>query len=187
VPFGFCDQEITMGATAEVDPRAFRQALGQFATGVAVITAEGADGQSIGLTMSSFNSVSVDPPLILFSIDRKAFSLNAMTEAKGYAVNILGRDQEHLSNKFAKALGDKWVAVEHTLGHEAAPLIAGALAHFECVPYAHYDGGDHVIFVGRVVKFTAYPANEPLVFFRGAYRSLADTERSPEWPLPMHY
>ncbi len=176
-----------MGATADVDPRAFRQALGQFATGVAVITAEAADGQAIGLTMSSFNSVSVDPPLILFSIDRKAFSLKAMTDAKGYAVNILGRDQEHLSNKFARALDDKWAAVEHTLGHEAAPLIAGALAHFECAPYAQYDGGDHVIFVGRVVKFTAYPANEPLVFFRGAYRSLASTERSPEWPLPMHY
>lgn len=176
-----------MGATADVDPRAFRQALGQFATGVAVITAESADGNAIGLTMSSFNSVSVDPPLILFSIDRKAFSLKAMTEAKGYAVNILGRDQEYLSNKFAKALDDKWAAVEHTLGHEAAPLIAGTLAHFECAPYAQYDGGDHVIFVGRVVKFTAYPANEPLVFFRGAYRSLASTERSPEWPLPMHY
>jgi flavin reductase (DIM6/NTAB) family NADH-FMN oxidoreductase RutF len=178
---------MTMGATADVDPRAFRQALGQFATGVAVITAEAADGHAIGLTMSSFNSVSVDPPLILFSIDRKAFSLKAMTEAKGYAVNILGRDQEHLSNKFARALDDKWAAVEHTLGHEAAPLIAGALAHFECAPYAQYDGGDHVIFVGRVVKFTAYPANEPLVFFRGAYRSLASAERSPEWPLPMHY
>jgi flavin reductase (DIM6/NTAB) family NADH-FMN oxidoreductase RutF len=176
-----------MSVTADVDPRAFRQALGQFATGVAVITAEGAGGQPIGLTMSSFNSVSIDPPLILFSIDRKAFSLQAMTEAKGYAVNILGRDQEHLSNKFARALGDKWEAVEHTLGHEAAPLLAGALAHFECAPYAQYDGGDHVIFVGRVVKFSAYPANEPLVFFRGAYRSLKDTERSPEWPLPMHY
>jgi flavin reductase (DIM6/NTAB) family NADH-FMN oxidoreductase RutF len=176
-----------MGAPADIDPRAFRQALGQFATGVAVITAEGADGSAIGMTMSSFNSVSVDPPLILFSIDRKAFSLAAMTEAKGYAVNILGRDQEHLSNRFAKALGDKWAAVEHTLGHMAAPLISGALAHFECAPYAHYDGGDHVIFVGRVVRFSAYPANEPLIFFRGAYRSLQSTERSPEWPLPMHY
>jgi flavin reductase (DIM6/NTAB) family NADH-FMN oxidoreductase RutF len=176
-----------MDVAPDLDPRAFRQALGQFATGVAVITAEAADGSAIGMTMSSFNSVSVDPPLILFSIDRKSFSLTAMTEAKGYAVNILGRDQEHLSNKFAKSLGDKWAAVEHTLGHEAAPLIAGALAHFECAPYAHYDGGDHVIFVGRVVRFMAYPDNEPLIFYRGAYRSLAGTERSPEWPLPMHY
>jgi flavin reductase (DIM6/NTAB) family NADH-FMN oxidoreductase RutF len=174
-----------MSAASDVDPRAFRQALGQFATGVAVITAEGADGSAIGMTMSSFNSVSVEPPLVLFSIDRKSFSLQAMIEAKGYAVNILGRDQEHLSTKFARALDDKWASVEHTLGHMAAPLIAGALAHFECVPYAHYDGGDHVIFVGRVVRFSAYPASEPLIFFRGAYRSLQAGERNPERPLPM--
>jgi flavin reductase (DIM6/NTAB) family NADH-FMN oxidoreductase RutF len=176
-----------MSVASIVDPRAFRQALGQFATGVAVITAQGGDGQAVGMTMSSFNSVSVDPPLVLFSIDRKAFSLRAMTEARGYAVNILGRDQEHLSNQFARALDDKWAAVEHTLGHMAAPLIAGALAHFECAPYAQYDGGDHVIFVGRVVRFSAFPAQEPLLFFRGAYRSLQSSERSPEWPLPMHY
>jgi flavin reductase (DIM6/NTAB) family NADH-FMN oxidoreductase RutF len=137
--------------------------------------------------MSSFNSVSIDPPLILFSIDRKALSLAAMTEAKGYAVNILGNDQEHLSNQFARALGDKWSAVEHTIGHESSRLIAGALAHFECVPYAQYDGGDHVIFVGRVVRFSAHPGKDPLIFFRGAYRGLAGTESSPEWPLPMHY
>jgi flavin reductase (DIM6/NTAB) family NADH-FMN oxidoreductase RutF len=176
-----------MGEAADLDARSFRRALGQFATGVAVITAQARDASAIGLTMSSFNSVSVDPPLILFSIDRKAFSLAAMIEAKGYAVNILGRDQEHLSDRFARALGDKWAAVEHTLGHMSAPLIAGALAHFECVPYAQYDGGDHVIFVGRVVRFSAHPDKQPLLFFRGAYRSLAGSERAPEWPLPMHY
>jgi flavin reductase (DIM6/NTAB) family NADH-FMN oxidoreductase RutF len=174
-------------AVQEFDPRKFRQALGQFATGVAVITAESIDRQAIGMTMSSFNSVSIDPPLILFSMDRKAFSLCAMTQAKGYAVNILGLHQEHLSKKFAKALDDKWTAVEYTLGHEAAPLIAGALAHFECAPYAQYDGGDHVIFVGRVVRFSTHPENEPLVFFRGSYRSLSRIGRNPEWPLPIHY
>jgi flavin reductase (DIM6/NTAB) family NADH-FMN oxidoreductase RutF len=176
-----------MGTASDLNARDFRRALGQFATGVAVITAQAADGSAVGLTMSSFNSVSVDPPLVLFSIDREAFSLAAMTKAEGYAVNVLGRDQEHLSDQFARALGDKWAAVQHTLGHAAAPLIADALAHFECVPYAQYDGGDHVIFVGRVVRFSAHSAKEPLIFFRGAYRSLAGTERSPEWPLPMHY
>jgi flavin reductase (DIM6/NTAB) family NADH-FMN oxidoreductase RutF len=180
-------REKSMGAASDLHARAFRRALGQFATGVAVITAQATDGSAIGLTMSSFNSVSVDPPLILFSIDRKAFSLAAMTKAKGYAVNILGRDQEHLSDRFARSLADKWEAVEHTLGLTAAPLIAGAIAHFECQPHAQYDGGDHVIFVGRVVRFSAHPAKEPLIFFRGAYRSLARNERSPEWPLPMHY
>lgn len=161
-----------------LDPMAFRHALGQFATGVAVITAEAAEGRGIGMTMSSFNSVSMDPPLILFSIDRRSSSLQAMTDAKGYAVNILGRGQEHLSATFARSLNDRWSMVEHTLGHEAAPLIAGALAHFECAPYAHYDGGDHVIFVGRVVRFTANPADDPLIFFRGAYRSLEGIEHN---------
>jgi flavin reductase (DIM6/NTAB) family NADH-FMN oxidoreductase RutF len=161
-----------------LDPIAFRRALGQFATGVAVITAKAADGRAIGMTMSSFNSVSMDPPLVLFSIDRRSSSLQAMTEARGYAVNILGRDQEHLSNAFSRSLNDKWSAVEHTLGHEAAPLLAGALAHFECAPYAHYDGGDHVIFVGRVVRFTSATASEPLIFFRGAYHGLEANEHN---------
>ena len=170
-----------------ITPATFRRALGQFAAGVAIITAKGPDGAAIGLTMSSFNSVSLNPPLILFSIDCKAFSLPAMRAAKGYAVNILSRGQEPLSNRFAKSLSDKWSAVEHTLGHCEAPLLANALAHFECVPYAVYDGGDHEIFVGRVVRFSADPSGEPLVFFRGAYRSLETAERTPEWPLPMHY
>lgn len=164
-----------MDVPPNLDPKAFRRALGQFATGVAVITAEGADGSAIGMTMNSFNSVSVDPPLVLFSIDRSAYSFPAMTQARAYAVNILGRDQQQLSNKFAKALGDKWADVDHTLGHLAAPLIAGALAHFECVPYAQYDGGDHVIFVGRVVRFTAHADKDPLVFFGGAYRELSQS------------
>lgn len=174
---------------ADFDQRAFRGALGAFATGVAVITAQGPGGEAIGLTMSSFNSVSLDPPLVLFSVDRRAHSLAAMQAAEGYAVNILAQDQEHLSNRFAKALSDKWAEVAHTLGHAEAPLIEGALAHFECVPYAEYDGGDHVIFVGRVVQFGAGEAGlEPLVFFRGQYRALSSLDRhEPEWPLPMHY
>jgi flavin reductase (DIM6/NTAB) family NADH-FMN oxidoreductase RutF len=166
-----------MTTAAAVDPRAFRHALGQFATGVAVITAQSADASPVGMTMSSFNSVSVDPPLILFSIDRRSSSLQAMTEAAGYAVNILGRDQEHLSRTFSRSIGDRWDSVEHRPGHAAAPLIAGALAHFECAPYARYDGGDHVIFVGRVVEFSGRPDNEPLIFFRGAYHSLQSRAR----------
>jgi len=95
-----------------IDQRSFRRALSQFATGVAVITARSADGNVIGMTMSSFNSLSLEPPLILFSVDRRAISLSAMLAAQGYAVNILARHQEHLSNQFAKALSDKWSKVE---------------------------------------------------------------------------
>lgn len=172
-----------------MDDKAFRRALGEFATGVAVITAEGLDGAPIGMTMSSFNSVSIDPPLVLFSVDRRAHSLPAMGSAKGFAVNILAREQEDISNKFARALSDKWSQVKCTLGHAQAPLITGALASFECEPYAQYDGGDHVIFVVRVVRYTVRKGSPaPLVFFRGRYRDLVgETEREPAWPLPIHY
>ena len=168
----------------------FRRALGQFATGVAVVTARNPRGEAVGVTMSSFNSVSLDPPLILFSVDRKSRSLPEMLEARGFAVNILSRGQEHLSNQFAKALADKWAAVEHSFGHNEAPLIHGALAHFECEPYAHYDGGDHVIFVGKVLRFSASadPNDQPLIFWRGKYHGLqAGQESAPLWPLPIHY
>lgn len=160
----------------DIDQLGFRKALSQFATGVAVVTARSADGTPIGMTMTSFNSLSLDPPLILFSVDRRAFSLEAMQAAKGYAVNILARHQEHLSNQFAKALGDKWRNVEHELGHAEAPLLSGALAHFECEPYASHDGGDHVLFISRVVRFKALADNEPLVFFRGKYHSLSSPD-----------
>ncbi|CAH1680443.1 Nitrilotriacetate monooxygenase component B [Hyphomicrobiales bacterium] len=172
-----------------MDARAFRQSLGEFATGVAVITAQGSGEELIGMTMSSFNSVSIDPPLVLFSVDRKANSLPAMLEAKGFAVNVLAREQEHISNRFARALSDKWAEVKRTVGHAQAPLITGALAHFECEPYANYDGGDHVIFVVRVLRHAVRAGNPaPLVFFRGRYRDIVDeSEREPSWPLPMHY
>ena len=169
--------------------RHFRRALGEFATGVAIVTARGPRDELIGMTMSSFNSVSVDPPLVLFSVDRRANSLPAMLVADAYAVNVLARDQETLSNQFARALSDKWSTARAVLGERKAPLIAGALAHFECEPYAHHEGGDHVIFVTRVLDYTVRPyETAPLIFFRGRYRDLREeTEREPAWPLPIHY
>ena len=172
-----------------MDPRTFRRSLGEFATGVAVITAQGSREELIGMTMSSFNSVSIDPPLVLFSVDRRANSLPAMLEAKGFAVNVLAREQEEISDRFARALSDKWSAVKRQVGYAQAPLITGSLAHFECEPYANYDGGDHVIFVVRVVRHAVRAGNPaPLIFFRGRYCDLVDeSEREPSWPLPIHY
>jgi flavin reductase (DIM6/NTAB) family NADH-FMN oxidoreductase RutF len=169
--------------------RAFRRALGEFATGVAVVTARGKGEELIGMTMSSFNSVSVEPPLVLFSVDRRSKSLPSMLEASGFAVNVLAREQEGISNQFARALIDKWDQVKTSVGHAAAPLISGSLAHFECEPYDQHDGGDHVIFVVKVVRHTTHPdAPSPLIFFRGRYRDLVDdTRREPAWPLPIHY
>lgn len=156
-----------------MDPRAFRAALGRFATGVAIVTACIAQGEAVGMTMSSFNSVSLDPPLVLFSVARSAYSLPAMRAAKGFAINILGQDQQDLSNRFARALEDKWHQVEHHLSLHDAPLLAGAIAHFECEPYARHDGGDHEIFLARVVRFSSPETGDPLIFFRGRYHALA--------------
>jgi hypothetical protein len=105
-----------------MEDRAFRRALGEFATGVAVVTARGKGEELVGVTMSSFNSVSLDPPLVLFSVDRKARSLPAMLEARGFAVNILARDQEHISNHFALALSNKWDQVKTSVSRSSADL-----------------------------------------------------------------
>ncbi len=152
----------------------FRRALGRFATGVAIVSVMDAVGRPAGMTISSFNSVSLEPPLILFSIARSALSLPILSEARSYAVNILAEEQAELSSRFAKSQANKWYDVDFAVGQSGAPLIHGALAHFECEPYAQYDGGDHVIFVGRVGHFNHSAQEKPLVFFEGRYRSLQD-------------
>lgn len=163
----------TLAADA-FDPIAFRRTLGAFATGVAVITAEAEDGVLLGMTMSSFNSVSLDPPLVLFSVARTARSLPALRTARAYGVNVLSRDQRELSGRFSRALGEKWEGVAHRRGAGGAPLLAGAAAHLECVPYAIHDGGDHEIFVARVVAHAADADAHPLIFHAGRYRDLSE-------------
>jgi flavin reductase (DIM6/NTAB) family NADH-FMN oxidoreductase RutF len=160
------------------DSLAFRRALSQFATGVAIVSAHNPEGEPVGVTVSSFNAVSLSPPLVLFSVQRKAFSLPVLAAAEGYAVNILSEGQEHLSRRFGRALdGERWAAAPHTLGRTRAPLIEGAVARFECQPYATHDGGDHLIFVGRVTRFEiADHEPAPLVFFRGAYHRLSGAD-----------
>ncbi len=96
-----------------------------------------------------------------------------MLEVDGFAVNILRHGQRHLSTRFARTGADKWAAVNHTLGRTGSPVLDGSLAHFECVPHAHHDGGDHVIFVGRVISFSWSEAETPLLFFRGDYCDVA--------------
>ncbi|HWL42123.1 MAG TPA: flavin reductase family protein [Ilumatobacter sp.] len=153
------------------DPaRALRRSLGCFATGVTIVTAAGRAGEPpIGMTVSSFNSVSLDPPLVLFSIADNARSLEALSEAPAYAVNVLAADHVDLSNRFARPSEAKWDGVDYEPGHLGVPCLPGALAAFECRPYATYDGGDHVIFVGEVVAHRSLPDAQPLVFYRGAY------------------
>ena len=158
-----------------LDTRRFRNALGQFATGVAIVTTVTAEGERIGMTVSSFNSLSLDPPLVLFSIHRQAFSFPAWQQAGHFVVNVLNEGQEELSNRFARAQGEKWSGVHPRRGKTGMPLMPNAIVSFECEAYARYAGGDHDIFVGRVVEIHESMAKRgrPLVFCGGRYRQLA--------------
>lgn len=161
--------------------RALRNALGLFPTGVTIITALDPDGERLGMTVNSFNTVSLDPPLVLFSVARNAYSLDALLASNHYAINLLDLRQTELSTRFARALGDKWTDVNCHPGRSGVPLFDSALAWFECESWAHYEGGDHVIFVGRVLSYHADPDGEPLVFYRGQYNRLHKVESTPVW------
>lgn len=154
------------------DQRAFRDTLGCFATGVCIASAMGRDGQPVGLTVNSFTSVSLDPPLVLFCLDNRSESLASFLETPGFALSILAADQQQLSTNFARvppAL--RWDGVPMVLGDGGVPLIQGALAVLDCVRYAAYEGGDHTILVGRVIGFANQPGS-PLLYYRGAYAAL---------------
>jgi flavin reductase (DIM6/NTAB) family NADH-FMN oxidoreductase RutF len=156
------------------DERQFRDALGQFATGVAVVTSL-VDGVRLAITVSSFNAVSLRPPLILFSIARSVQSFGLWQRAETFAVMILQEGQGALSNKFAKSGANKWHDIDVVSGVTGAPLLPEWLACFECIVYARYDGGDHEILVGEVVNLQtgSFQSPGPLVFYRGRYRALS--------------
>ena len=161
-----------MTAESAIDPREFRAALGNFATGVTVITTVDPDGKPVGITANSFNWVSMDPPLILFSLGRNAHSLTAFQDHRHFAVNILKEGQEELSNRFAKPLSDKWTGVERTAWESGCPILMEALACFECRVQHTYDGGDHLIFVGQVLRLFSETEGRPLIFHQGRYSAL---------------
>ena len=151
-----------------IDPRDFRNALGTYATGVTIITTVAADGKPYGLTCNSFTSVSLNPPLVLWSSSLYAQSLPAFQESSHFVVNILAFDQIPLSNKFAKQSDDKFVDTDHIVSESGAPVIIGAAAHFECRNEFRHYGGDHIIFIGHVERF-AYTDRPTLMFCRGKY------------------
>jgi flavin reductase (DIM6/NTAB) family NADH-FMN oxidoreductase RutF len=156
------------GGSPAFDVKAYRRTLGCFATGVTIITTRRQDGESAGLTVNSFNSVSLDPPLVLWSLSLYSQNLPAFQEASHFAVNILAADQAFLSQRFAASTASKFENVNVTFGAGGVPLIEGCAAYLECrQEYRHY-GGDHIIFIGRVVNFVCTD-REPLIFCRGEY------------------
>jgi flavin reductase (DIM6/NTAB) family NADH-FMN oxidoreductase RutF len=151
-----------------IDARDFRNALGTYATGVTVITAMAADGKPYGLTCNSFASVSLNPPLVLWSLVIFSQAMNIFQNASHFTVNVLGASQQALANKFATSSEDKFAGVEWTPGLGNAPVLANSVANFQCRAADRYYGGDHVIFLGAVEAY-AYNRQEPLLFARGGY------------------
>lgn len=147
----------------------FRDALGMFATGVTIVTARAADGTLVGLTANSFNSVSLDPPLVLWSLSHGAGSMPAFSAGSHYAINVLAADQQALAVRFASRQPDRWREVAFTEGLGGAPLLAGAAASFECFNRSRYDEGDHVIFVGEVERCMHRAGASPLLFHGGRF------------------
>lgn len=152
----------------DIDPKAFRRALGNFATGVTIITARAPDGTTVGVTASSFNSLSMDPPLILWSSMKGAKSCEIFEAASHFAVNILASDQMEMSNHFARQQKDKFAGIEWEEGLGGAPIFPNCAGRFQCEAYDKLDGGDHWIFVGRVIAFDDF-GRPPLCFHQGSY------------------
>jgi flavin reductase (DIM6/NTAB) family NADH-FMN oxidoreductase RutF len=147
----------------------FRDALGMFATGVTIVTARTPEGELVGLTANSFNSVSLAPPLVLWSLARSAGSMAAFSAGSHYAINILGADQQELARQFAAKNVDRYQGVSFSLGASGAPLLQGAAATFECFNRSRYEEGDHVIFVGEVERCEHRAGASPLLFHGGRF------------------
>lgn len=152
-----------------IDTRDFRRALGKFATGVTVVTTRDDNGEHYGVTASSFNTVSMDPPLILWSIDKAAYSLAAYRDADHFVVNILGNDQVEISNRFASRGEDKFAGIGIEEGVGGVAKVKDAAAHFECRTWNVYEGGDHLIIVGEVMHYGYRDESSALVFHNGRY------------------
>ena len=160
-----------------IDPKEFRAALGSFATGVTIVTTHSKNGDDIGVTANSFNSVSLDPPLVLWSLAKNALSLDAFSESGYFTVHILTAAQDALSNQFAKRGVNKFADIAITRGVGNTPLLPDCAARFQCRTEFRYEGGDHVIFVGHVEAYD-YSNHSPLLFHGGRYAHAVRIEQN---------
>lgn len=159
--------------TTHIDPQALRRALGNFATGVAVVTTLDAHQRPVGLTVNSFTSVSLSPPLVLFCLASQSSNLAAFQQAGSFAINVLHSGQDELSRRFSSPISDRFSGVDWRLGELGAPLIADTAATFECEHHDTLERGDHVIFLGHVKRLQHAQVDEPLLYFQGRFRQVA--------------
>lgn len=156
------------------NPRAFRDALGRFATGVTVVTAcEAAGSAPVGITVNSFASVSLDPALVLWSAARSSLRHAHFSRASAFAIHVLGAAQTGLAERFSRS-DASFSGIRFSVNEHGVPLLAGSLARFECLTEAQHEGGDHTIIIGRVTRFTLGNACAPLVFARGRFGRFDD-------------
>ena len=165
------------GAPLAIDPLRFRDTLGHYASGITVITGVDDDGP-IGFTCQSFYSVSVDPPLVSFSVMTNSTTYPRIREAGRFVVNVLGADQDGVSSQFARKGTDKWAGVDSSVTASGLPIIVDTVMWLECELWAEHEAGDHFIVVGRVVDMSLpdWHRAEPLLFFQGRYRRLEELE-----------
>jgi flavin reductase (DIM6/NTAB) family NADH-FMN oxidoreductase RutF len=156
-------------AGSSCDPRQFRDALGCFGTGVTVVTTRDDEGRLYGVTASSFNSVSLSPPMVLWSLSLNAPSNAVFRKAPLFVVNVLNGHQEDIASRFSRAHPDKFSGIAHTLTDEGLPVIDGAAAHFLCRNDHLAYGGDHNVFIATVLRFSHEPETEPLFYWRGRF------------------
>ncbi|WP_413772473.1 flavin reductase family protein [Acinetobacter sp. ETR1] len=165
-------QELDLKPIDTENPREIRNLLGLFATGVTVITTRGRDGRKIGMTANSFSSLSLDPPLILWSLSKTAPSLLDFTEAEYFAIHMLAQEHHSLSGHFARGSEDKFANIAHRECERGLPLLEDVLATLVCKNVNQYEGGDHLIFIGQIEHYQ-HRIGEPLVFHAGKYRIAA--------------
>lgn len=156
-----------------IEKNELRRVMGHFATGVTVITTFSAEGVLHGLTANSLTSVSLNPPLLLVCVEKKAESYGSFESSRVFTVNVLAEDQEDISRRFATSGVNKFEGVAYQRGANGCPIIHGALAYLECKLYDAHDGGDHTIYIGEIEQAETREGR-PLVFFRGGYRSVGD-------------
>jgi len=159
----------------------FRNALGQFATGVTVVTTTDTDGRPVGVTASSFNSVSLDPPLVLWSLAKTAHSMPAYQNSGGFNVHVLAAHQQDLSNQFARSSDNKFAGVDWMNCEDGFPTLPEYAALFRCKTHFQYEGGDHIIFVGEVTDYQSH--NFPVLVFQGGKYADAKIKTSPAGPV----
>jgi flavin reductase (DIM6/NTAB) family NADH-FMN oxidoreductase RutF len=155
-----------------LDGRNMRDALGRFATGVCVITTMSDRHQALGMTANSFSSVSLDPPLVLWSLQNNSDVYAVFAKPRHFAINVLSSEQQAHSNQYAKKGQHDLDPTHYRIGKYGAPIIRHALATFECELHATHEGGDHLIIVGRVIDMYQRPTGEPLLFYCGRYHEL---------------